>query len=41
MYDDNISNTILCEYHLGGLKKESNNLSLLKNPKDVIHHSLQ
>ena len=28
-------------YHLGELQKESNNLSLLKNPKDVIYHSFQ
>ena len=37
--DDNISNTKLCVYHLGDLQKESNNLSLLKNPKDIICHS--
>ena len=39
--DDNIVNTKLCVYHLGELQKESNNLSLLKNPKDVTYHSFQ
>ena len=39
--DDNIFNTKLCVYHLGELQKESNNLSLLKNPKDVIYHLFQ
>ena len=39
--DDNNFNTKLCVYHFGGLQKESNNLSLLKNPKDVIYHSFQ
>ena len=39
--DDNIFNTKLRVYHLGELQKESNNLSLLKNPKDAIYHSFQ
>ena len=41
MYDYYISNTKLCVYHFGKLQQESNNLSLLKNPKDVIYHSFQ
>ena len=41
MDDDTISNTKLYVYHLGELQKESNNLSFMKNPKDVVYHSFQ
>ena len=39
--DDNIVNTKLCVYHLGESQNKSNNLSLLKNPKDINYHSFQ
>ena len=41
MYDNSISNTNLCVYHLGEVQKESNNLSLLKNLKDVTYYLFQ